>query len=157
MNFKFKNWTNFSLQYCNKFIQYYICQHLTHATVPTKLKIWGIFSILIIKLEVNTYLLLENFTEYNDLDYFQTKKNHTLQGIFLWKCQSCFKFVVFVKKSTLLSRYPHRNPVTPGMFNDSLSRTRHIKFSRMSKFYKLENQHAITILQKEDRYITINN
>lgn len=34
------------------------------------------------------------------------------------------------------------------MFNDSLSRTRHIKFSRMSKFYKLENQHAITILQK---------
>lgn len=43
------------------------------------------------------------------------------------------------------------------MFNDSLSRTRHIKFSRMSKFYKLENQHAITILQKEDRYITISN
>lgn len=42
--------------------------------MPTKLKIWGIFSILIIKLEVNTYLLLENFTEYNDLDYFQIKK-----------------------------------------------------------------------------------
>lgn len=51
--------------------------------IAYKTKNLGNFSILIIKLEVNTYLLLENFTEYNDLDYFQTKKNHTLQGIFL--------------------------------------------------------------------------
>lgn len=31
----------------------------------------------IIKLEVNIYLVLENITEYNGLDYFQTKKNQT--------------------------------------------------------------------------------
>lgn len=33
-----------------------------------------LFTPGIIKLEVNIYLVLENITEYNDLDYFQTKK-----------------------------------------------------------------------------------
>lgn len=36
-----------------------------------------LFTPGIIKLEVNIYLVLENITEYNDLDYFQTKKNQT--------------------------------------------------------------------------------
>lgn len=117
-----------------------------------------LFTPGIIKLEVNIYLVLENITEYNDLDYFQTKKKSNLTRYFSLKMSKLFQICGFCKKSTLLSRYPDRNPVTPGMFNDSLSRTRHIKFSRMSKFYKLENQHqAITILHKEDRYITISN
>lgn len=35
-----------------------------------KIKNLGNFFIFIIKLEVNIYLLFENFIEYNDLDYF---------------------------------------------------------------------------------------
>lgn len=86
------------------------------------------------------------------------QKKVTLYKVFFSENVKAVSNLWFLKKSTLLSRYPHYNPVTPGMFNDSLSRTRHIKFSRMSKFYKLENQHhAITIIQKEDRYITISN
>lgn len=89
---------------------------------------------------------------------FSDKKKSHFTRYFSLKMSKLFQICGFCKKSTLLSRYPHRNPVTPGMFNDSLSRTRHIKFSRMSKFYKLENQHqAITILHKEDRYFTISN